>query len=160
MTGYRATSWQEANESLMEVLVVRNVIMYTVVGAILLVAGFGIFTIVSTIVHEKARDIAILKSLGFGQGDIRRIFLIEGLVIGAAGSVLGSVLGYLITLGLDSVTFEVRTNVEMTSLPLTYSPLHYLIASGFALLSAGVAGYMPARRAAKLNPVEIIRGAS
>lgn len=160
MTGYRATSWQEANESLMEVLVVRNVIMYTVVGAILLVAGFGIFTIVSTIVHEKARDIAILKSLGFGQGDIRRIFLIEGLIIGVAGSVLGSVLGYLITLGLGSVSFEVRTNVEMTSLPLTYSPLHYLIASGFALLSAGIAGYLPARRAAKLNPVEIIRGAS
>ena len=63
--GYKAVSWQEANESLLEALVIRNVIMYTVVGAIMLVAGFGIFNIISTITHEKARDIAILKSLGF-----------------------------------------------------------------------------------------------
>jgi lipoprotein-releasing system permease protein len=63
--GLHAQSWQETNSSLMEALVVRNAIMYTVVGAILLVAGFGIYNIVSTITHEKARDIAILKSLGF-----------------------------------------------------------------------------------------------
>ena len=61
--GYKAVAWQEANESLMEALVVRNVIMYTVVAAIMLVAGFGIFNIISTITHEKARDIAIMKSL-------------------------------------------------------------------------------------------------
>lgn len=160
MTGYRATSWQEANEGLMEVLVVRNIIMYTVVGAILLVAGFGIFTIVSTIVHEKSRDIAILKSLGFEQSDIRRIFLTEGLLIGMVGSVLGSGLGYALSLTLGSLTFEVKTEIELTSLPLYYSPVHYLIACAFALFSAGVAGYLPARRAAQLNPVDIIRGAA
>ena len=160
MTGYRATSWQEANESLMEVIFVRNIIMYTVVGAILLVAGFGIFTIVSTIVHEKARDIAILKSLGFDQADIRRIFLAEGLVIGAFGSMLGSGLGYVLCLLLGSLEFEVKTNIEMTNLPLHYSVVHYMIACGFALFAAGVAGYMPARRAAQLHPVDIIRGAS
>ncbi|WP_029060248.1 ABC transporter permease [Stappia stellulata] len=160
MTGYRATSWQEANESLMEVLMVRNIIMYTVVGAILLVAGFGIFTIVSTIVHEKARDIAILKSLGFDQADIRRIFLMEGLFIGIVGSVLGSVLGYGLSVFLGSLAFEVKTNVELTSLPIYYSAWHYAIACGFALFSAGIAGYLPARRAAQLNPVDIIRGAS
>ncbi|MCA1297724.1 ABC transporter permease [Stappia indica] len=160
MTGYRATSWQEANEGLMEVLVVRNIIMYTVVGAILLVAGFGIFTIVSTIVHEKSRDIAILKSLGFEQSDIRRIFLAEGLLIGLVGSVLGSGLGYALSLTLGSLTFEVKTEIELTSLPLYYSPVHYLIACAFALFSAGVAGYLPARRAARLNPVDIIRGAA
>jgi len=69
--GYKAVPWQEANESLLEALVVRNVVMYTVVGAILLVAGFGIYNIISTITHEKARDIAILKSLGFTQGNMR-----------------------------------------------------------------------------------------
>jgi len=160
MTGYRATSWQEANESLMEVLMVRNIIMYTVVGAILLVAGFGIFTIVSTIVHEKVRDIAILKSLGFEQADIRRVFLTEGLLIGVLGSILGSGLGYLLCLVLGSLEFDVQTNVEITRLPLHYSVVHYAIACGFALFSAGIAGYMPARRAAQLNPVDIIRGAS
>ena len=91
--GYKAVSWQEANEALMSVIVIRNVIMYTVVAAILLVAGFGIFNIISTITHEKARDIAILKSLGFRERDMRRLFLIEGLAIGMVGSLLGWLVG-------------------------------------------------------------------
>ena len=92
--GYKALSWQEANEGLMEAFFVRNIIMYTVVGAILVVAGFGIFNIVSTIVHEKAKDIAILKSLGFPESDIQQIFVLEGLVIGIMGALLGSALGF------------------------------------------------------------------
>ena len=159
-TGYRATSWQEANESLMEVIFVRNIIMYTVVGAILVVAGFGIFTIVSTIVHEKVRDIAILKSLGFAEADIRRIFLLEGVAIGLLGCVLGSILGFILCRALGSFEFDVRAEIEFTRLPLYYSPVHYAIACGFALFSASVAGYLPARRAARLNPVDIIRGAT
>ena len=159
--GYKAEPWQEANESLLEALVVRNVVMYTVVGAIMLVAGFGIYNIVSTITHEKARDIAILKSLGFSQGDIQRIFLIEGLAIGAAGSALGWLLGLGLVVALSQVKFEVASaGQELTHLPLAWSIWHYLIAASFALVSAGIAGYLPARQAARLNPVDIIRGAT
>jgi lipoprotein-releasing system permease protein len=159
--GYKAVSWEEANESLMEVLLIRNIIMYTVVAAILLVAGFGIFNIVSTITHEKARDIAILKSLGFPERDMRRLFLIEGLSIGAAGSVLGWLVGLGLTFTLSQLKFELSGPTgELTRLPLSWSVAHYLIAGGIALASAGVAGYLPARRAARLNPVDIIRGAT
>ncbi|AZN99807.1 ABC transporter permease [Mesorhizobium sp. M9A.F.Ca.ET.002.03.1.2] len=159
--GYKAVAWQEANESILEALVVRNVIMYTVVGAIMLVAGFGIYNIISTITHEKARDIAIMKSLGFPESDMRRLFLLEGVAIGAAGSVLGGLLGFAMTYGLSLVRFEIAaTGQEMTRLPITWSVMHYIIASAFALGSAAVAGYLPARRAARLNPVDIIRGAS
>ncbi|HEY7646731.1 MAG TPA: ABC transporter permease [Hyphomicrobiales bacterium] len=159
--GYKAVAWQEANESLLEALVVRNVIMYTVVAAIMLVAGFGIFNIVSTITHEKARDIAIMKSLGFPEGDMRRIFLLEGLAIGAAGSLAGWLLGLLMVYSLSRVRFEIATTGhEMTRLPVAWSFLHYLIASAFALGSAALAGYLPARKAARLNPVDIIRGAT
>lgn len=159
--GYKAVSWQEANESILEALVVRNVIMYTVVAAILLVAGFGIFNIVSTITHEKARDIAIMKSLGFSQGDMQRLFVLEGVAVGAAGSALGWLLGFALVYGLSQVRFELAaTGQEMTRLPIAWSILHYLIATGFALGSAAVAGYLPARRAARLNPVDIIRGAT
>ncbi len=63
-TGYKSVSWQEAHEDLLSAFVIRNIIMYTVVGAILLVASFGTYNIISTITHEKARDIAIMKSLG------------------------------------------------------------------------------------------------
>lgn len=160
-TGYKAVAWQEANESLLEALVVRNVIMYTVVAAIMLVAGFGIFNIVSTITHEKARDIAILKSLGFAEAEMRRLFLIEGLAVGAGGSALGWGLGFSLVFALSQVRFEIsQVGREITRLPIAWSLSHYLLAAGFALLAAGVAGYLPARRAARLNPVEIIRGAS
>ena len=158
--GYRSESWDEANESILEVFVIRNFIMYTVVGAILLVAGLGIFNIISTITYEKARDIAILKSMGFEESDIRRIFLLEGLAIGAAGSLFGWLFGYAICQGLGSIEFHLEGLTEVTGLPLAYSPLHYLIAAGFALLSAGIAGYLPARKAARLNPVDIVRGAA
>ncbi len=160
MLGYKAVSWQEANESLLEALQIRNIIMYTVVAAILVVAGFGIFNIVSIITHEKARDIAILKSLGFRQSDIRGIFLAEGALMGGIGGILGSALGYGLTWGLGNVRFELEQATEITNLPVTYDVLHYVIASGLALLTAGIAGYLPARKAARGNPVDIIRGAT
>jgi lipoprotein-releasing system permease protein len=159
--GYKAVAWQEANESLLQALVVRNVIMYTVVAAIMLVAGFGIFNIISTITHEKSRDIAIMKSLGFPEADMRRIFLLEGVVIGLAGSLAGWLFGFGLVYALSLVHFELATTGhEMTHLPIAWSFLHYLIASGFALGSAAMAGYLPARKAARLNPVDIIRGAT
>ena len=89
-TGYKSVSWQEASKDLLDALVVRNVIMYTVVGAILLVACFGIYNVISTVVLEKTRDIAILKSMGFHARDIRRIFVIEGAIIGLGGRPSGT----------------------------------------------------------------------
>mgnify|MGYP000232919088 CR=1 FL=1 len=158
--GYKAVSWEEANEGLMEAFFVRNVIMYTVVGAILVVAGFGIYNIVSTIVHEKARDIAILKSLGFPETDIQQIFVLEGLVIGILGALAGSALGFGLSSYLATIRFEFTQDVEVTRLPIHFSVVHYIIACLLALFSSGVAGYMPARKAARLNPVDIIRGAT
>lgn len=158
--GYRSESWEEANESILEVFFIRNIIMFTVVGAILIVAGFGIFNIISTITYEKARDIAILKSLGFRERDIRAIFLYEGLLMGFGGSVLGWGLGYGLSTVLASIPFEVEAFTEITSLPILYSPLHYAAAGAAAMIAAAIAGYLPARRAARLNPVDIIRGAT
>ena len=73
--GYKSQSWQEASEDLLNTLVIRNTIMYTVVSAVLVVAAFGIYNVISTVVLEKQRDIAILKSMGFYARDIQRIFL-------------------------------------------------------------------------------------
>lgn len=158
--GYLSESWDEANEDILAALQLRNTIMYVVVGAIMLVAGFGIFNIVSTIIYEKAKDIAILKSLGFRDGDVRRIFVAEGLATGVVGSVLGWVLGFSLCLGLESIEFTASWAVEMDGLPIHYDPVHYMVATSIAVASAGIAAYIPARRAARLNPVDIIRGAA
>jgi lipoprotein-releasing system permease protein len=84
---YRTESWEETNRNVLGLFVVQNAIMYSVVGAILLVAAFGIYNIISTVVYEKTRDIAILKSLGFGEGDIQAIFLAEGVIVGILGGI-------------------------------------------------------------------------
>ena len=101
--GYKSVSWQEASKDLLDALVIRNIIMYTVVGAILLVACFGIYNVISTVVLEKTRDIAILKSMGFHARDVRRIFLYEGLIVGAIGSLVGLAAGSLLMKALEQV---------------------------------------------------------
>ncbi len=158
-TGYKAISWQEAQEDLLSAITLRNVLMYTIVGAILLVASFGTYNIISTITHEKTRDIAILKSLGFRDRTIRAIFMIEALLIGLTGAAFGWVLGYLLTRGLASLEFKTPFS-DYNHLPVLYSVKHYLLASAVALISSLVAGYFPSRAAARLHPVDIIRGAT
>ncbi|MBM3530044.1 MAG: ABC transporter permease [Alphaproteobacteria bacterium] len=158
-TDYKSVSWQEAHEDLLSSLVIRNVIMYTIVGAILLVASFGTYNIISTITHEKARDIAILKSLGLNERTVRSIFVVEAQMIGLAGALVGFVLGYLLCIALGSI--EIKSPfMDITHLPIAYKSWHYGVAGAVALLSSFAAGYAPARKAARLHPVEIIRGAT
>jgi lipoprotein-releasing system permease protein len=158
-TGYRSISWQEAQEDLLSAITLRNILMYTIVGAILLVASFGTYNIISTITHEKTRDIAILKSLGFRDHTIRTVFIIEALLIGLVGAAFGWAAGYLLTGGLASLEFKTPFS-DYNHLPVLYSVKHYLLATGVALISSLVAGYFPARAAARLHPVDIIRGAT
>ncbi|MGH1484363.1 MAG: ABC transporter permease [Geminicoccales bacterium] len=158
-TGYKSVSWQEANEDLLSAFEIRNFIMYTVVGAILLVASFGTYNIISTITHEKTRDIAILKSLGFTETMVQRIFLIEALVIGLAGTIAGWALGYALSRMLGSIEFK-SPFMDATHLPIYYTFVHYALAAAVALSASAIAGYLPARKAARVHPVDIIRGAS
>jgi lipoprotein-releasing system permease protein len=158
-TGYKSVAWQEAHEDLLSAFVVRNVIMYTVVGAILLVASFGTYNIISTITHEKTRDIAILKSLGLREAMVRRIFVLEAVIIGSMGALLGWALGYALTRLLGAVEIK-NPMIDATRLPLIYSFVHYVAAAAVALTSSLIAGYFPARKASRVYPVDIIRGAT
>ena len=90
---------------------------------------------------------------------VRRIFVLEGLIIGLAGVLLGWLFGYALCLGLGLVEFK-SGFTDATRLPLLYSPRHYAIAGGVALFASMLAGYLPARKAASVHPVDIIRGAS
>jgi lipoprotein-releasing system permease protein len=130
-----------------------------VVGAILLVASFGTYNIISTITHEKARDIAIMKSLGFSERSVRAIFVIEAALIGLAGALIGFALGYGLCAALGTVQIKSPFS-DSTRIPIAYSALHYLMAAGVAIVSSLAAGFLPARKAARLHPVEIIRGAT
>jgi lipoprotein-releasing system permease protein len=156
--GYRAQSWQEANENLMSVLLIRNIIMYSVVSAILVVASFGIFNVISTVVTEKQRDIAILKSMGFHARDVRRIFLAEGVLIGGVGSFVGIALGYALMAGLHRIEMQPPGFSQTIQLPIHWGIDQVLLAAAFAIASAAGAAYLPARRAGRVHPVDILRG--
>jgi lipoprotein-releasing system permease protein len=157
--GFVSESWEQVNEDIFAVLQLRNIIMFTIVGAILLVASFGIYNVISTIVHDKARDIAILKSIGFEAAFIRRMFILEGVLVGVAGALAGSALGVAIIEGIRLTPIEIKAVVEVQRLSMDRSMIHYVAAAAFAVVSATLAAYLPARRAAALRPVDILRGA-
>lgn len=158
--GYKAVSWIEASEDILSLLVVRNLIMYSVVSAILIVASFGIYNTISTIAMEKTRDIAILKSMGFHARDVRLIFLLEGSIVGVIGSAFGLALGVGLMKLLSGIELKPPGVSEKVLMPIWWGPEQYAIAAAFALVSCIAAAYLPARRASLVQPVEILRGAS
>jgi len=158
--GDRTESWEEQSANILTVFVIQNAIMYSVTGAILLVAAFGIYNIISTVVFEKTRDIAILKSLGFSERDIQVLFLIQGLVAGLLGAIAGCMLGAVMIEGLAQVRFSTQTPAGQNGFILDRDWRFYLAASIFAMLAAGIASLIPARRASRLDPVQVVRGAA
>jgi lipoprotein-releasing system permease protein len=158
--GDRAESWEEQSANVLTVFVIQNAITYSVTGAILLVAAFGIYNIISTVVFEKTRDIAILKSLGFTEGDIQLLFLVQGLVAGLLGAILGSVLGGLMIEALAQIRFATSTPSGANGFIMDRDWRIYAAACFFALMAAGIASVIPARRASKLDPVQVVRGAA
>ena len=134
--------------------------MYTVVGAILLVASFGTYNIISTITHEKTRDIAILKSLGLSEATVRRIFVLEALMIGLAGALLGWVLGYVLTRALGTV--EIKNPMhrrDPAAARLLVFALRHRRARWRSPPRSSPAISRRARRRG-VHPVDIIRGAT
>lgn len=156
--GYKSVSWQEASEDIMSTLAIRNVIMYTVVSAVLLVAAFGIYNIIFTIIMEKQKDIAILKSMGFRASDIKKIFIIQGCILGVAGVVLGIPCGMGLMLLMEQVEMTPPGVSEVVNLPVDWSLPQFFIAGGFAFFAAVIASYLPAKKGAKVLPVDILRG--
>ena len=156
--GYKAESWQESSEDILSTLVIRNIIMYTVVSAVLLVAAFGIYNVISTVVLEKQRDIAILKSIGFEAKDIQTIFVSQGVMLGLAGAAAGVPFGMGLMFALMQVKMKVPGTRDPVTMPLSWEPNIFLIAIAFAVTASILAALLPARKAARIEPVEILRG--
>jgi len=137
---------------------VRSLISYVVSVVLLLVAGFGIYNILNMMIYEKLDSIAILKATGFSGGDVRAIFINLSLIIGVCGGAVGLLLGALMTIGIDHIPFHFDALPTMTTYPVDHDPKYYLIAIAFALVTTYIAGWFPARKASRIDPVEIIRG--
>jgi lipoprotein-releasing system permease protein len=152
---YKVESWQTSNQQLEAGSKLRNIIAQAVSLTILLVAGFGIYNIMNMTINEKIREIAILKAMGFSGSDVTQIFLAQAIVIGIIGGVIGMVLGFVISSIVNHIPFKLG---GLNNLPMAYRVKDYLLAFIFGLITTLIAGYLPARKASKIDPVDIIRG--
>lgn len=137
---------------------IRNIITYAVSFTLLIVAGFGIYNILNMMIYEKMDSIAILKATGFSGGDVKKIFISLSLIIGIAGGFLGLIFGFILSSLIDTLPFETDALPTITTFPVNFNLLYYLIGIVFALITTYIAGYFPARKASKVDPVDIIRG--
>lgn len=152
---YQIESWQTANQQLVAASQLRNIIASAVSLTILLVAGFGIYNIMNMTINEKIREIAILKAMGFSGRDILHIFLTQAVIIGVIGGITGVLLGYGISTMVNQVPFKVA---GLDTLPIDFHTKDFVLSVLFGITTTLFAGYLPARKASKIDPVIIIRG--
>lgn len=137
---------------------IRNLITYAVSFALLVVAGFGIYNILNMFIYEKMNDIAILKAIGFSGKDVQMIFMSQAMIIGVVGGILGLLLGFIFTNIINKIPFETEALPTIETYPINFNIWFYVIGIVFAIVSTFLAGYLPARKAKKIDPVKIIRG--
>jgi len=137
---------------------IRTLISYAVSITILIVAGFGIYNILNMFIYEKMNDIAILKAIGFNGSDVMLIFMLEAIVIGTIGGILGLLLGYGASVIIDNIPYRTEALPTVSTFPIRYDPLFYVTGISFAFVFTFLAGYLPALKAKNIDPIEIIRG--
>jgi lipoprotein-releasing system permease protein len=137
---------------------IRTLISYSVGVTLLIVAGFGIFNILNMMIFEKMDSIAILKATGFSGKDVNRIFITISLSIGIFGGIIGLFFGFGLSSLIDQIPFKTASLPTVKTYPINYNPKFYFIGGIFSLITTYLAGYFPARKASKIDPVQIIRG--
>jgi lipoprotein-releasing system permease protein len=153
-----AVDIQTANAQFQTGSSVRTLISYAVGIVLLIVAGFGIYNILNMMIYEKMDTIAILKATGFSGKDVQNIFLVIALSIGLLGGLAGLLLGLGLSAIIDQIPFSTASLPAIKTYPINYNPVFYLIGGAFSLITTFFAGWFPARKASKVDPVIIIRG--
>jgi lipoprotein-releasing system permease protein len=151
---YKVESWQDANPQLVSALTAQSVSTAVIRGVVLIVVILGISSVLVVSVVQKRREIGILRAMGATRAQVTRIFLLQGAIVGAVGSVLGVSLAWaMIWVFVTLVRGEDGLPLFPISFPLSLA----LTVSGIATVSGVLAAVAPARRAAKLDPALAIR---
>ena len=157
---HETESWQDREESTLQLFLTLRMSAAITVSLIILLAGFGIFNVLTMTVLSKIKEIAILRSMGYRRIDISAIFLWQGAIIAAAGSLIGCAFGALLTWGVSHIPIRLRGLLYTNHFLVTWDWRHYVWATLLALVAVFIASYVPARRAAGLPPVATLRGSS
>ena len=156
---YAAITWQEQNKPLLNAFKSERIVTWITIGLIEMVAGLNIFITLVMMVMEKYKDIAVLMSMGARRSQIRNIFMLQGLLIGVFGSVIGLTVGYTLCyfanhyrlIPLDETVYALRF------VPFESNPLDGLWIAAAAIAVSFVATLYPARKALRITPVEVLR---
>jgi lipoprotein-releasing system permease protein len=157
--GFTTTTWMEQNRALFRALRLEKLVTAIFIGLITFVAGLNILVVLSMTVTDKAKDIAVLLSVGTRREQVRRIFLLLGIAIGAMGTLIGLTVGYLFT-WIAGTYHLIPLDPQVYAVP--YVPFHPSFLDGLWIAAAAMgiailATVIPAREAARLLPVEILR---
>jgi lipoprotein-releasing system permease protein len=156
---FAVNTWFDFHRDLYSVMQMERWAAYIILSLIILVATFNILGSLSMSVIEKRRDIGILRSIGVEEKSVLRIFMFEGLLIGLIGTAAGALLGYLVA--FLQIKYNIYpldpTQYKIDSLPLEVRAADFFFVAGMSMLLSFLASLYPAKRAAKVNPVEAIK---
>jgi lipoprotein-releasing system permease protein len=156
--GYNAQSWKEREKTWLDVFYALRISTAITVSVFTLIAGLAMFNTLAMIVMEKTKEIAILRSMGYMREDISRIFLWQAIIVLTIGCIAGCLLGWGITYGVSHVPIRIRGIFATDHFIVAKELWHYVAAISTAVVMVMVASLVPARRAARLEPGDVIRG--
>lgn len=155
-----AKSWQYREVSWLEAFKALQISAALTVSTIILISGLGMFNTLAMLVIEKTKEIAILRSMGYSRRDISQIFLWLGAIVLVIGTVGGWILGAVVTYGVSKWPIHLTGIFTTSTFQVYWSITHYVVATVCAAVVVMTAAVIPARRAARLEPGDIIRGTS
>jgi lipoprotein-releasing system permease protein len=154
----KVQSWDEANANFFQVFKMQDMIRYILSFVVLMIAAFGIYNILNMMILQKRGEIAILRSMGYEASDIIRLFLSQGLILGFIGGLLGLVLGTLVCLYVQTIRFDTGMgHSSINHMLIAWHTYFYVMGFLLAFLSGLVAGFLPARFASRMHPIDILR---
>ena len=152
--------WQNREKTWLQVFNVLRISSAITLSTIILISGLGMFNTLVMIVIDKTREIAILRSMGYMRRDITQIFMFQGCIVLFAGILLGWATAAAGTYGLSKIPIRIRGIFAADSFVVHWDLSHYIWAGVIATIVVSIASYFPARRAARLEPGDVIRGSS
>lgn len=151
-------SWQESSASILSVFKTQDIVRNSMTISIIIVASFGIYNILSILITQKKRDIAILRSMGFTPSDVVQLFFNQGLILGIVGGIVGLGLGLIICWLMGKIDIDPgRIGTSAGKMIVSYDYFIYIKALAIAIMASLLSSILPARAAGKLEPMDIIR---
>ena len=154
----KVEDWKTASKMFMEMIKMQDMVRYFIMFSVLVVAAFGIYNVLSIMINQKRKEIAILRSIGYGPNKILELILFQGVILGLLGGIVGMIFGLVVTRLIEMIDIGVELGGS-NHLMVSYDPAIYYTSFFAAMVAALLASFIPAYSASKMTPIDIIRGA-